>query len=137
MRDANQPRRLLALASILDGASRSDAARNAGMDWQTLRDWVHRYNAEGVGGLLDRRRSGRGGSTAAARLFLRSFNRARDMAARSLFEDHGAASAGSTAKRMMHPVRRLNEVRGFVAAERKQAPASSSCDRRAYRCRRD
>jgi|SRR5271165_5929681 len=59
VRDANQSRRLLALASILEGASRSDAARNAGMDRQTLRDWVHRYNAEGVDGLLDRPRSGR------------------------------------------------------------------------------
>ena len=59
VRDANQSRRLLALASILDGASRGDAARNAGMDRQTLRDWVHRYNAEGVEGLLDRPRSGR------------------------------------------------------------------------------
>src|SRR5271157_1725560 len=59
VRDANQSRRLLALASILDGVSRSDAAQNAGMDRQTLRDWVHRYNAEGVDGLLDRPRSGR------------------------------------------------------------------------------
>ena len=59
VRNASQSRRLLALASILDGASRSDAAQNAGMDRQTLRDWVHRYNAEGVDGLLDRPRSGR------------------------------------------------------------------------------
>ena len=59
VRKANQSRRLLALASILGGASRSDAAQNAGMDRQTLRDWVHRYNAEGVDGLLDRPRSGR------------------------------------------------------------------------------
>jgi len=59
VRDANQSRRLLALASILDGAFRSDAARYAGMDRQTLRDWVHRYNAVGVEGLLDRPRSGR------------------------------------------------------------------------------
>ena len=59
VRDSNQSRRLLALASILEGASRSNAARNAGMDRQTLRDWVHRYNAEGVEGLLDRPRSGR------------------------------------------------------------------------------
>ncbi len=42
VRDANQSRRLLALASILEGAPRGDAARNAGMDRQTLRDWVHR-----------------------------------------------------------------------------------------------
>ena len=59
VRDANQSRRLLALASILDGARRDEAARNAGMDRQSLRDWVHRYNAEGVEGLLDRPRSGR------------------------------------------------------------------------------
>ena len=59
VRDVNQSRRLLALAQVLEGASRSDAARNAGMDRQTLRDWVHRYNAEGVEGLLDRLRSGR------------------------------------------------------------------------------
>ena len=59
VRNANQSRRLLALASILDGVSRSAAAQNAGMDRQTLRDWVHRYNAEGVDGLLDRPRAGR------------------------------------------------------------------------------
>ena len=58
-KDGAQARRLLALASIMEGASRSDAARRAGMDRQTLRDWVHRYNAEGVEGLLDRPRAGR------------------------------------------------------------------------------
>jgi transposase len=44
---------------VLEGASREDAARAAGMDRQTLRDWVHRYNAEGLAGLHDRPRSGR------------------------------------------------------------------------------
>jgi transposase len=39
---------------ILDGASRLDAARQAGMDRQTLRDWVHRYNEHGVDGLVSR-----------------------------------------------------------------------------------
>ena len=58
-RDANQARRLLALASILEGASRSKAARLSGMDRQTLCDWVHRYNAEGIAGLRDRPRTGR------------------------------------------------------------------------------
>ena len=51
-------RRLLALASVLDGASRADAARLAGMDRQTLRDWIHRYNAEGLAGLGDRHGGG-------------------------------------------------------------------------------
>src|SRR6202453_4366900 len=49
--DAAQVRRLLALALILEGKSRHAAATQAGMDRQTLRDWVHRYNAEGIEGL--------------------------------------------------------------------------------------
>ena len=51
--------RLLALANALDGMSRERAARQAGMDRQTLRDWVIRFNAEGVAGLCDRPRRGR------------------------------------------------------------------------------
>ena len=50
-RDGAQVRRLLALAFILDGHPRTEAAERAGMERQTLRDWVHRYNAEGVAGL--------------------------------------------------------------------------------------
>jgi transposase len=58
-RDARAARRMLALALVLEGSSREEAARHAGMDRQTLRDWVHRYNAEGLAGLSDRPRSGR------------------------------------------------------------------------------
>src|SRR5437764_7431591 len=58
-RDGRVSARLLALANALDGMSRDQAARAAGMDRQTLRDWVHRYNAEGVEGLRDRPRPGR------------------------------------------------------------------------------
>jgi transposase len=50
---------MLALALVLEGGSREAAARAAGMDRQTLRDWVHRYNEEGLVGLRDRPRSGR------------------------------------------------------------------------------
>lgn len=46
--------RMLAIANAPEGMSRADAARAAGMDRQTLRDWVLRYNAEDVAGLLDR-----------------------------------------------------------------------------------
>ncbi len=67
-KDSDQARRLLALALVLDGASRMAAARAAGMDRQTLRDWVHRYNAEGVEGLCDRARSGRPPRLSEARL---------------------------------------------------------------------
>ena len=53
-KDANQSRRLLSIAAIYDGMNRADAARIGGMDRQTLRDWVHRFNADGPSGLLDR-----------------------------------------------------------------------------------
>jgi transposase len=53
-KDSNAARRMLALAHVLDGKSRHEAATSCGMDRQTLRDWVHRYNAEGLDGLCDR-----------------------------------------------------------------------------------
>lgn len=52
-KDVRQSSRLLAIAAVLDGMSRADAARIGGMDRQTLRDWVHRFNAAGPDGLLD------------------------------------------------------------------------------------
>jgi transposase len=60
IKDAEVVRRLLALALVLEGHSREEAARTNGMDRQTLRDWVHRYNDGGVAGL----RSGAGGGPA-------------------------------------------------------------------------
>ena len=51
-------RRLLALALVLDGRKHVDAARLAGMDRQTLRDWVHRYNTDCIVGLEDRHSGG-------------------------------------------------------------------------------
>jgi transposase len=57
-RHADQARRLLALAMVLEGFSRTDAATACGMDRQTLRDWVHRYNALGIDGLVDRKAPG-------------------------------------------------------------------------------
>jgi transposase len=58
-RNNRQIRRLLALAAVYDGMSRAAAAQVGGMDRQTLRDWVHRFNAEGPDGLTDRPRPGR------------------------------------------------------------------------------
>src|SRR3954471_19425302 len=58
-RDGGVSPRLLALANALEGIPREEAARLAGMTGQTLGDWVHRYNAEGVEGLRDRPRPGR------------------------------------------------------------------------------
>lgn len=52
-RDANQVRRLLALATIYEGGSRGDAAQFGGVGLQTVRDWVLRFNAAGPDGLID------------------------------------------------------------------------------------
>src|SRR5208337_4321906 len=68
-KDGAAARRILALALVLEGVDRASTARICGMDRQTLRDWVHRYNDEGLAGLRDRacggtaggvRRAGRG-----------------------------------------------------------------------------
>ena len=53
-RDVAQARRLLAIATVLDGASREEAAKAGGMDRQTLRDWVIRFNELGPEGLINR-----------------------------------------------------------------------------------
>jgi transposase len=58
-RDGRVSRRMLAIANALEGMSRAQAARLAGMDRQTLRDWVIRYNEAGVEGLGDRWGAGR------------------------------------------------------------------------------
>ena len=60
IKDAAVVRRLLALALVLEGHSREAAAAASGMTRQTLRDWVHRYNVDGVAGLS----SGSGGGPA-------------------------------------------------------------------------
>lgn len=65
-RDAAQVRRLLALAMVLEGVSRASAAAQNGMDRQTLRDWVRRYNEQGIDGLKSRSGSGRRPSLSAA-----------------------------------------------------------------------
>ena len=52
-RDANQTRRLLALAAIYDGGSRREAAKIGGVGVQTVRDWVLAFNADGPPGLID------------------------------------------------------------------------------------
>jgi len=57
--DPAQVRRLLAVALVLEGVSRQQAAEQCGMDRQTLRDWVHRYNEGGVASLQSRPSPGR------------------------------------------------------------------------------
>jgi transposase len=57
-KNVSAARRMLCLAMVLEGADRTTAAEACGMDRQTLRDWVHRYNAQGLQGLYDLKRPG-------------------------------------------------------------------------------
>ena len=57
-KDGPQARRLLTLAAIYDGATRSEAAKIGGVGLQIIRDWVLRFNARGPEGLLDRKPPG-------------------------------------------------------------------------------
>ena len=57
-KDGRQARRLLALAAIYDGATRTGAAKIGGVGLQVVRDWVLRFNADGPGGLIDRKAKG-------------------------------------------------------------------------------
>jgi transposase len=57
-KNVSTARRMLCLALVLEGSDRTTAAEACGMDRQTLRDWVHRYNAEGLRGLYDRKPPG-------------------------------------------------------------------------------
>jgi len=57
-KDGPQARRLLALAAIYDGASRTEAARIGGVTLQIVRDWVVKFNESGPAGLLDKKAPG-------------------------------------------------------------------------------
>src|SRR5918998_5086186 len=57
-KDAAQARRLLALAEVYDGGSRTDAARIGGVTLQIVRDWVLRFNSRGPDGLINRKAPG-------------------------------------------------------------------------------
>lgn len=58
-RDAKQTRRLLSLAAIYDGGTRTEAARIGGVGLQVVRDWVLRFNSGGPAGLIDRKAPGK------------------------------------------------------------------------------
>ena len=66
-KDANQSRRLLALAAVLDGHTRVEAAKIGSMDRQTLRNWVHRFNGSSPEELIDRKAPGQAPKLSASR----------------------------------------------------------------------
>jgi len=57
-KDGPQARRLLALAAIYDGATRTEAAQIGCVGLQVIRDWVLKFNAHGLDGLIDRKAPG-------------------------------------------------------------------------------
>jgi transposase len=57
-KDGGQARRLLALAAVYDGATRTEAAKIGGVTLQIVRDWVMKFNADGPAGLIDRKAPG-------------------------------------------------------------------------------
>jgi transposase len=58
-KDGPQARRLLALAAVYEGATRTEAAKIGGVTLQIIRDWVMKFNAHGPEGLIDRKPPGR------------------------------------------------------------------------------
>src|SRR6516225_1013909 len=63
-KDGPQARRLLALAAIYDGSTRTEAAKIGGVTLQIVRDWVLKFNSGGPDGLIDRRSQTRGPAAA-------------------------------------------------------------------------
>ena len=108
-RHNRQTRRLLALAAVYDGRSRADAAQVGGMDRQRLRDWVHRFNAEGPEGLKDRPRPGRQRRLSAAQ---------RKDLAEIVETGPDPASAGVVRWRRIDLKRVIEERFGIVYSER-------------------
>ena len=78
-KDGPQARRLLALAAIYDGATRTEAAKIGGVTLQIVRDWVVKFNAQGPDGLVDREAPGShpGSTTRIERLSRRSLRAGR------------------------------------------------------------
>ena len=101
VKDAAQARRLLAIAAVLNGSSREEAAEIGGMDRQTLRDWVIRFNEEGPDGLVNKSSPGAPGKlTEEHKAFLVRLVRACDLIMR-LYEEFGISVSDDTVYRAL------------------------------------
>jgi transposase len=108
VKDVAQARRLLAIAAVLDGSSREAAARIGGMDRQTLRDWVIRFNEQGADGLVNKASPGAPGKlTSEHRAFL----------ARLVEEGPVPAIDGVVRWRACDLIMRLHEAFGLSVAD--------------------
>ena len=125
--DARISRRLLGIANALDGMSRAEAAKSAGMDRQTLSDWVIRYNAHGVDGLcgqLGRRPSADADARGAGRAARHRHGRARSGEER-LLRLHARRSGGHRQKKFgksMHPTSMGRVLRRLDLSRQKARP---------------
>jgi len=109
--DAALVRRLLAIALLLEGHSRTAAAEMNAMTRQTLRDWVHRYNDEGVAGLRSRTGPGRTPVLTDAQMA-----ELKEIVIKAL--DQAAPLDGWQLAECVHRLRRLMEVRMGNAGRR-------------------
>jgi putative transposase len=121
-KDAAQARRLLAIAAVLDGASREEAATAGGLDRQTLRGWVIRFNEQGASAWSTCLRRVRAASsmTSTRRFSPASWRRARFLQSSAwcagpaivrLYEEFGLSVSDDTVYRALKDL-------GFLACER-------------------
>ena len=128
--------RMLAIASAVEGTSRAEAARLAGMERQALRDAVTRYNAEGLEGLLDRPKPGRPPALTAAEqavllaAIFRGPDRARDGCVDWTLPALCRWIEGRFGKRL-HPASLSRVVRRLDMSRQKTRPLHPGADERA------
>ena len=122
---ADGVRRLLAIALVLDGYSREAAAAANGMTRQTLRDWVHRFNADGVTGLRSRASPGRR-QLRMTRLQPRPYHPKKDLDAEVAFKKQartgGPPVAVETGRAMLLPEGSGRTVFGGPVPGKKRGP---------------
>jgi len=94
-KDGPQARRLLALAAIYDGATRTQAARIGGVTLQIVRDWVVKFNRSGPDGLIDRKAPGQ----------LSKLKDAHRAALATMIESGPIAAARATATQAIRAIR--------------------------------
>lgn len=110
-RHANQSRRLLLLAAVLDGMDREQVVRIGGMDRQTLRDWVHRFNEGGPDGFKDIRSKGHPPRLSIDQLAALATGEAlAAVAARNPAGADKAVSVAATRSRMRCPCRKVAAI---------------------------
>ncbi len=136
-KDVSQSRRLLSLAAVRDGMDRAAAAKIGGMDRQTLRDWVHRFNALGPEGLIDTRTEGPKPRLSEeqlaqfAKIVEAGPDREKDGVVRWRRVDLKRVIAESSASNFIRAMSKASEEARLLAHQRPAAPSGSGrADRR-------